>query len=64
MAGTLYKSQNRDVQIMNAIEVENVTRHYKGFTLDKVSFNVPSGSIMGFVRTEQEKPPLSKLYLI
>lgn len=49
MAGTLYKSQNRDVQIMNAIEVENVTRHYKGFTLDKVSFNVPSGSIMGFV---------------
>ena len=33
----------------NAIEVDNITIRYDDFTLDKVSFNVPSGSIMGFV---------------
>lgn len=40
MVGRLYK---------NAIEVENLTKYYNSFTLDKVSFNVSSGSIMGFV---------------
>ena len=33
----------------NAIEIKNLTKHYDGFTLDNISFNVPSGSIMGFI---------------
>lgn len=33
----------------NAIEVKELTKKYDGFTLDKVSFNVPRGSIMGFI---------------
>lgn len=33
----------------NAIEIENLTVKYDGFTLDNISFNVPKGSIMGFI---------------
>lgn len=33
----------------NAIEIMDLTKRYDGFTLDKVSFNVPKGSIMGFI---------------
>lgn len=33
----------------NAIEINNLTKRYDGFTLDNVSFNVPKGSIMGFI---------------
>ena len=33
----------------NAIEIKDLTKRYDGFTLDHVSFNVPSGSIMGFI---------------
>ncbi|HKL80195.1 MAG TPA: ABC transporter ATP-binding protein [Mobilitalea sp.] len=33
----------------NAIEVRNVTKHYTDFTLNNISFEVPQGSIMGFV---------------
>lgn len=33
----------------NAIEINGLTKRYDGFTLDKVSFNVPKGSIMGFI---------------
>ena len=33
----------------NAIEIKEVTKRYDGFTLDRVSFNVPKGSIMGFI---------------
>ena len=33
----------------NAIEIKDLTKRYDGFTLDKVSFNVPKGSIMGFI---------------
>ena len=33
----------------NAIEIKDLTKKYDGFTLDKVSFNVPKGSIMGFI---------------
>ena len=33
----------------NAIEIKELTKRYDGFTLDKVSFNVPKGSIMGFI---------------
>ena len=33
----------------NAIEINELTKKYDGFTLDNVSFNVPKGSIMGFI---------------
>lgn len=33
----------------NAIEIHGLTKRYDGFTLDKLSFNVPKGSIMGFI---------------
>lgn len=33
----------------NAIEINNITKKYDGFTLDNVSFTVPKGSIMGFI---------------
>ena len=33
----------------NAIEIKDLTKKYDGFTLDNVSFNVPKGSIMGFI---------------
>lgn len=33
----------------NAIEINWLTKKYDGFTLDNVSFNVPKGSIMGFI---------------
>ena len=33
----------------NAIEVKGVTKKYDGFTLDNISFEVPKGSIMGFI---------------
>ena len=32
-----------------AIEINGLTKKYDGFTLDNVSFNVPKGSIMGFI---------------
>lgn len=33
----------------NAIEINGLTKKYDGFTLDHLSFNVPKGSIMGFI---------------
>ena len=33
----------------NAIEIENLTVKYDGFTLDNISFHVAKGSIMGFI---------------
>ncbi len=33
----------------NAIEVKDLTKKYDGFLLDSISFNVPEGSIMGFI---------------
>lgn len=33
----------------NAIELRSVTKKYDGFTLDSVSFDVPKGSVMGFI---------------
>ena len=39
-----------------AIEVQGLTKHYPGFTLDHVSFSVPAGSIVGFIgETEPER---------
>ena len=34
---------------MNACSVSNLTKHYPGFDLGPVSFQVPAGTIMGFV---------------
>ena len=34
---------------MNAIEVKDLTKKYKGFTLDNVTFDLPSGCIMGLI---------------
>ncbi len=33
----------------NAVAIRGLTKKYDGFTLDNVSFNVPKGSIMGFI---------------
>lgn len=35
--------------VQNAIEISGVTKRYDGFTLDNISFCVPTGSIMGFI---------------
>ena len=34
---------------MNAIEIRNVTKNYKGFSLDNISFSLPGGCIMVLV---------------
>ena len=34
---------------MNALEIKDLTKHYPGFTLDRVSLTLPSGCIMGLV---------------
>lgn len=34
---------------MNAIEIKNLTKSYKGFTLDNLSLNLPKGCIMGLI---------------
>lgn len=33
----------------NAITVKNLTKKYQGFTLDHLSFQIPTGSIVGFI---------------
>lgn len=33
----------------NAIEIKEINKRYDGFTLDHISFDVPKGSIMGFI---------------
>lgn len=34
---------------MNALEITNLTKHFPGFTLDKLSLTLPSGCIMGLI---------------
>ena len=34
---------------MNSIEIKNLTKRYKTFTLDNVNFSIPKGYIMGFI---------------
>lgn len=34
---------------MNAIEIKNLTKRYKGFTLDNISLTLPKGFILGLV---------------
>ena len=33
----------------NAIQVRNLTKKYKDFTLDNISFTLPSGTVMGLI---------------
>ena len=47
MAITMSSYEN--VSYENAIEISNLRKCYDGFTLDDISFNVPRGSIMGFI---------------
>ena len=32
-----------------AIEVKNVSKQYRDFTLDKINFNIPKGSVVGLI---------------
>ncbi len=32
-----------------ALKLDGVTKHYKDFTLDNISFHVPEGSIVGLI---------------
>ena len=34
---------------MNAVEIKNLTKKYKTFTLNDISFSIPKGYIMGFI---------------
>lgn len=34
---------------MNALEIDKLTKNYRNFTLDGVSFSIPEGSIMGLI---------------
>lgn len=34
---------------MNAIEIKNLTKKFKGFSLDNVSISLPTGCIMGLI---------------
>ena len=34
---------------MNNIEIKDLSKKYAGFLLDKISFNVPSGAIVGLI---------------
>ncbi|NLK99260.1 MAG: ATP-binding cassette domain-containing protein [Clostridiales bacterium] len=45
----MYQKPESNVSSKYAIEIDNISKRYDGFFLDKVSFKVPSGSIMGFV---------------
>ncbi len=34
---------------MNALEIENLTKHYPSFSLNHISLNLPMGCVMGFI---------------
>lgn len=38
-----------DFSVENAIEIKNLSKSYKGFSLQDVSFNVPCGCVTGFI---------------
>ena len=33
----------------NVLEINNITKDYKKFKIDNISFNLPKGYIMGFI---------------
>jgi len=44
-----YKINNLGLEWNNVLEVNNLSKIFKGFSIDLISFNLPAGSIMGFV---------------
>ena len=54
---------------MNALELQNVTKEYPGFSLTDISFSLPSGYIMGLIgengagKTTTLKAILVNLYI-
>lgn len=42
-------TENSMVDVENAIQIRGLTKKYDGFTLNGVSFDVPKGTIMGFI---------------
>lgn len=42
-------NRHADRRLQHAIEVKNLTKNYKNFSLNQISFVVPKGCIMGFV---------------
>jgi ABC-2 type transport system ATP-binding protein len=49
MQSSIKIKENSQIKLENAIEIKNLKKSYKDFTLNNISFNVPKGSIMGFV---------------
>ena len=43
------KGQKAGRKMENAIVVKNLTKKYKGFTLNNISLEVPTGSVVGFI---------------
>ena len=54
MIAFLYKGNERDVR------VKNVCKSYEGFAVKNISFTLPRGYIMGFVRMGPGKVRQSK----
>ena len=43
---------------MNILEIEKLTKNYKKFSLDNISFTLPEGAIMGLIgETEPVRLP-------
>lgn len=49
MRQSLNRKEKSQASPENAIEIKNLKKRYRDFTLNNISFNVPKGSIMGFV---------------
>lgn len=49
MQSSVKIKENSQIKLENAIEIKNLKKSYKDFILNNISFNVPKGSIMGFV---------------
>ena len=43
------ENERRYTEDTPILEVKNISKQYKGFLLDKVSFTLPKGYIMGYV---------------
>lgn len=49
MVSTLNNKKVTDIHTKYALEIENMSKRFDRFLLDKINLKVPSGSIMGFV---------------
>ena len=48
---------------MNALEITNLSKAYKDFSLDNISLSLPTGSIMGLVRKWRRKSTTIKFIM-